>query len=764
MNAKYLMIIPFLMVGIIMVNAQKKVSVPKTKRNASNNVTDTTKVSPTTAASGSNRNIMLSAVSNTDARSINIGIPEKVGGMVIFENDLPIVIYQNVEYPGRSWKANASMERVGLLQPDKVLTGTNIAGYGVNSYTKLGGENTKVAGSITANSFGLYNGDINVSGPISNKNKWYYSVGAYYVSDPGSTTHSGFNYFADKTTMYNVGITKRFKRGEISILYKYANSTANTNYAIFTYGHNGSITPLSGFKMGSDSYMINSGKLRYLNPITGEYYWASLGETNNAATKVNNIDVVGKYDFGKNWNLKYTFRYHIADVSVLRYNCTSIATATAANGFTDLYGNSYAGDVQTVFTGNLNGTDLTTIQGRVDLTKKLKSHLFSISAYGQHYDEGKDGFHNDRTYFYQAVEAQPRQLVRTSGTASSSFSYTDKYGFYNYNVGLPYHKGRENRFLITFRDDWNITKNLKIGYGLGIRDEAQHVIWSPQARTNGFMITSSTQMKTADNHWTNFIGSVNADYHFTKYFGAKLDLNYLENNIDFDSYQTNVQPLTSVSKTQIATFQLYFNHPKFNIVSGVTILGKTNNNQRLSYTNPANGVVATMNQLYDTKTLGWTTDMIVKPFKGFTLHYLLTIQNPIYKTFHFTAFGNDYSYDDNVVLGISKILQEIDPSYTTPNNKFRFWASIRTYSKQYANYTNVLYFKGWYETFCGMNYNMNKNTSFGLTVTNPFNQRGAKGTISGAELITDPTPYYGRTMVSSYIIPFNIAGSVRFNF
>ena len=105
---------------------------------------------------------------------------------------------------------------------------------------------------------------------------------------------------------------------------------------------------------------------------------------------------------------------------------------------------------------------------------------------------------------------------------------------------------------------------------------------------------------------------------------------------------------------------------------------------------------------------------------------------------------------------------EIDPSYTYKD--WRFWASFRYFSKQYANLTNALYFAERWETFGGINYKYNEHISLGATVVNFLNQRGAKGTINGAELITEPDPYYGRLLTGSYIRPFTVQASVTINF
>ena len=107
---------------------------------------------------------------------------------------------------------------------------------------------------------------------------------------------------------------------------------------------------------------------------------------------------------------------------------------------------------------------------------------------------------------------------------------------------------------------------------------------------------------------------------------------------------------------------------------------------------------------------------------------------------------------------------EIDPSYTFgKDDKWRVWASFRYYSKQFANLTNVLYFEPHWETFGGVDFNLNKNVKLSGQIVNFFNQRGAKGTINGADLITDPTPYYGTIMTGSYIMPLSGRFTVTVN-
>ena len=213
----------------------------------------------------------------------------------------------------------------------------------------------------------------------------------------------------------------------------------------------------------------------------------------------------------------------------------------------------------------------------------------------------------------------------------------------------------------------------------------------------------------------------------------------------------------------MAAFGLYYNQKNLSIVSQATYLTRNNYLSRLNLVNPSDATqsqVATV--FYDIQTLGWTTDIVATPFKGFNLHYLITFQDPVYKNYDFNAFGNNYSYNDKNVLEISKVLMEIDPSYTYKD--FKVWASFRYFSKQYANLTNALYFAPRWETFGGVNYKINKHFDIGLTAVNFLNQTGAKGTINGAELITDASAYYDQLLVGSYIRPFTLEASLNFRF
>jgi hypothetical protein len=92
------------------------------------------------------------------------------------------------------------------------------------------------------------------------------------------------------------------------------------------------------------------------------------------------------------------------------------------------------------------------------------------------------------------------------------------------------------------------------------------------------------------------------------------------------------------------------------------------------------------------------------------------------------------------------------------------WVNFRYFSKQFANLTSALSFAPRWGNFGGVNYTFNKHLNLGLTAVNFLNQTGAKGTIYGAELITDASSCYNTLMTGAYIRPFTLEASLIIKF
>ena len=705
----------------------------------------------TSSKEDNNRNVMLNAANNTSPRDVNIGLPSTVGGITILENDLPVVYFFWPELPNKTWRQSVGLERTGLLKMDQLANTMGDLGFAVNSYAQTGTKDLNIKGKFTTSNFGWLQADANVSGPIS-KNGWTYTAGAFLNYDP-STFKLGFARNVDETKIFRAGVTRYFNdnKGQITALYKYADSYNVGNYAVFQYGENGKVTELDDFRIGRDSYVVNDGKIKMKDILSGREYWASMSGNDNRS-KSHNIDIFGNYLLDNGWNFKFSTRAHFSKVKISTIIPLSIFQANASNGYTlASNGEPYSGAVGTQLAMHTPETPVTSLSGRFSLNKQLGTHNLTIGLLEQYYKV--DDFTSNRSFFFQTVGAQPQRLIGPN---------TDADGFYNYNVGGEFHSGTENKISLYATDEWKVSDNFNLSYGLHLRHHAVNGTFSMTPRAPGFTF-GPDDFKNINENWFHVAGSLNATYNITKNFGVLANFLYTEENRRLESYSQAFEPNTNKIKSPLGAFGVFWNTNWIQLISQATYLKKNNNLNRYNLVNPANSSQAqTTTVYYDIQTLGWTTDFVLKPFKGFNLHYLVTFQNPVYKKFNFNAFGKDYDYNDNNVLGVAKVLMEIDPSYSI--DKWRFWASFRYFSKQYANLTNALYFAPRWETFGGVSYTVNKNINVGATVINFLNQRGASGTINGAELITDASPYYGKLLTGTYIMPLTGQLSVNFNF
>ena len=204
------------------------------------------------------------------------------------------------------------------------------------------------------------------------------------------------------------------------------------------------------------------------------------------------------------------------------------------------------------------------------------------------------------------------------------------------------------------------------------------------------------------------------------------------------------------------------------LTSMVTYISKSNNIDQQNVTKPGTTQSKTTLLIYGIKTIGWTTSAEIHPFKGFNLHALFTYQKPTYNNYYIKSpFEGvpDLNANGNIVKEIPQILVELDPSYNVTDD-IRLWLSFRYFGKTYANLTNALYFNGRWETFGGVTWNVNKQLTVGATVVNILNQKGASGTINGAELLgkDEADKYKNYYMSGNYLRPFTVEFSATFNF
>lgn len=696
----------------------------------------------------SDRNVMLNAASaNSGPRNVNFGLPA-TSNITVLENDLPVVYFFWPEMPHNSWRMDAMTNGIKLFDLGQTAINIGDVGFSVGTYDNLGTNN--LAGNIALNSnhFGLLNGTGNISGPL-NKNGLKYSVGAFVNYDPGTykVNKTDINrYYNDQTHIFKVALTQDYKfcggSGSITAFYKYAKSKwLNSHYAPYKYHLDGSVSEIEGFKIGSDNYVVGK-KFTVRDATTGDV--VERDAFDDYGSRSHTLDLIGKNKFESGLFVNYIMRFHSARSGQYASAMTQIQEKTYTNG----QGNSVTDNLQGVLTLASKRTPILSVASLFEVGKKSGSHDWKIGLNQWMYNI--DDFITEGSFFFQTVEANPQKVTDSS------------YGF------NEYHNGTENKIALFMTDKWDVWDVLNITMGARFEYLSLNGDFIDNKDKDPTLPYLSNKRSKIKKDFFNKTFSISAVYKMTKSFGLLGEATYNEQSGHLENYSAGNDPNLKKSKISGAGFGLFYNHSLFRLVSKATYIKRDEYRTTVNFTGKA-GVPERALASYDIETIGWTTDIMATPFKNFNLHFLVTFQAPKYK--NYTGKVNfspteivDYNFNNNNVMSVSKVLMEIDPSYQW--KKLRVWGSARYFSKEYANLSNTLFFKGRWETFAGANYFFNKHLTFSANVVNLLNQRGAKSRISGADLFTaeDAKKMEGAIVSGSYIRPFTVEFGMKYRF
>lgn len=740
--------------------------------------------SDSTANKKGDRNVMLNASNSTGPRDVNIGLPASVGGTTILENGLPVVFFFWPQLPTSAWRTDASTHGFQLLNLGETALSVGDVGFSVSTFDNLGTSEFRGNGFVNSNHFGLIRNSINISGPTNIKGLKY-SAGAYTNLDPGSFKPRRVDkYYADKTHLYKFALSEDYSsswvKGTTSVLYKYANSKfIMIKNSPFIYNTNGKVKELDGFRLGRDSYYEESGQISLIDANTGQLRNRNVFD--DYGSRSNTIDLISKNTLSNGLNVNILMRYHAANSGI--YVPYNIGIDDAAQRGTDVKyeyedGTPYTGNAQGVFILASPQVPIRTFMSQFEIGEQKGTHNWRIGFQESYYNIDK--FRTETTQYYQEVAANPKKLLRYNYDNNGAWNPEGKTqssskGNYNDNMDLEYHSGHENKHALYLSDKWNVSSALELTAGARFeyhtvrgeyldKKEINPVTGLPYTTING------PKQKISDN-WFKKAFTLNVVYKMTDKFGFLAEANYNEQGGQLESYSSGVDPQLKKSKVPEAGLGLYYNHEIISLISKATYIKRDEYRSTVNFSNPNNpSQIERPMTHYDIQTLGWTTDAIIKPFKGFDLHLLLTLQSPKYKNFSGEVKFEDgtisnYDFSNNTVTGISKILIEIDPSYTY--NDVKVWASARYFSKEYMNKPNTLHFAPRWETFAGLNYKLSKNVDVNCTFVNLFNQKGVSGSISDGDLVLtkeDAAQKNNTIMAGSYIRPFTVEFGLNYRF
>ena len=726
-----------------------------------------------------NRNVMLNAASANGPREIQIGLPS--ADVNVLENGLPVTFATNPHSVNSNWRSDASHSHVGLLKISETAITTGNIGYAVNSWTKLGEKGFHGSLNYKANHFGQQEYSLNLNGSIGEN--WFYSANMYQDFDPGTFKIRSSQY-QDRTQIYKVALTRLYDkgRGELTAMYHYSNShplyTFATQSAPFIYVGDGSVKEYGKFKLGTTSYLPVDANMTYMDMRTGEIKETSLYDAE--ANRSSQFFLSNKYrwDNGMTWNI--SARYDHAHGALVYQSPMSLMNVKGNQAYNYMLitpegkHENYTGEYVQSRMSCLNSGDIDEFLLTSELIKKFSTSTLRIGMNEWLYDID---YTSNTTMYDQSVPNDGSYAVRLYDANKRD------YYFYDYNKNASeYYKGKENKLALYFTHDWDISKKLNVYYGA--RFEWQTIKGENAAVKNsagdyvgrfanfhlGATATDGTKITPADldYSWLNYDFTAALTYKMTEKFGLTGDFTYIVQHPKFENFSPATLPNTNKISVPLGRAGIYYNNKWLSLTSLISYISKTNNNSTLNLQHGQEIMAAPLT--YDIQTWGWTTDAVMRPFKGFELHALFTYQKPTYKKYETSVvFSDGYegkiNATGNIVAEVPQVLIELDPSYMiTP--KLKLWTSFRYFSKTYANINEAYYFNGHWETFGGVNWDVNKHLSLGCTVVNFLNQTGAKGSIAGAELITkeEAKDIKNCIMTGSYLRPFTVEFTANIKF
>lgn len=751
---------------------------------------DSTQVANPSKEEG-NRNVMLNAASANGPREIQIGLPS--ADVNVLENGIPVTYATNPHSVNSLWRADASLSHVGLLKISETAITTGNIGYAVNSFTQLGEKGFNGTLNYKSNHFGMQEFSLNLNGGMGKD--WFYSGSIYQDFDPG-TFKIKSTPFQDRTQIYKFALTKRYNqnRGELTAMYHYSNSHPVYMYATqsapFVYVGDGSVREFGDFSLGTTSYLPVDNEMIYRDMRTGELKKTSLYDA--VQNKGSEFTLMNNYTWDNGLNWKAIMKYDHSTGSCVYQTPMSLDKNEA--GINYMYEDAdggmkpYTGEYVQSRMSCLNRGFIDSFMFTTELSRSVGNSTWRLGVNEWYYDID---YSSATTMYDQSVPTDggyPVRLYNADYQTYADRTYGENGYYYDFNKNASeYYKGHENKLAVYFTHDWNITDKFNLYYGARLEYQALRGDNAAVLNADGNYVgrfsnyylgataPDGTQITPTpfSYDWLNYALTASATYKLNKEFGFTGDFTYITQHPKLENFAPATLPNTDKISVPLGRAGIYFNNSWLSLTSLFSYISKTNNNSTLNLqhkTAAGQTEIMAAPLTYDIQTLGWTTDVVAHPFKGFDLHFLFTYQKPTYKKYETSVeFSDGYvgkiNATGNIVAEIPQVIVEIDPSYMITKD-LKIWTSFRYFSKTYANINDAYYFNGRWETFGGLNWQVNKQLSLGCTVVNFLNQTGAKGSIAGAELVTkdEASKYAGTVMAGSYIRPFTVEFSASLKF
>ena len=712
---------------------------------------------------GGDRGVMLNAESASMPREISIGLPTGDNGATICEDG---VKHSYSFVKGRShWAGGNAYSSVGLRGLSESVIKTGDIGMVVNSFTRLGGDTHSGIFTVKSSTFGLINFDGSISGPI--KKGWYYSLGAYVNLDPTSVNAPN-RTFVDNKQIFKLALSKRWSDASIDISYKLSLSKDNLGgygEAPFYYNGDGSISEIEGYKLGRSCYFPADDKITYMDFTTGVLKTDNLGKMDDR--QIHDILVKGKYATDSGWQLNGYLHGCIAPkdnwvksvVSGIDTSVDGLLKNGKAATLED--GSSFSGKLQNRVVSIVDSKSLD-VTALFEANKAWEKHSLNLGA---------------ELYYVGQYEKTASTRIAHTVTADPQRIYLDGQSSWGHNMNSQYAEGTRLSATAYAFDDWRITDRFLLRTGLRLRPLYQNIdgasvideATAGNKKTEGFYLNNGVAKKSnVTMSKLDYAGTLYATYRLVDGLFFMGEGFYSITNKSVSYFKATKIPTLKAIGNAMGRGGIMYENKWMDATAVISYITSWNNAATVSVTKQIGGVSETHDYTaqYGIGTLGFNFDSNMH-WEGFNLHLMFTFQDPKYKNYDnvFTfsdGSTSEVSYTGNYVTGISRVMLEIDPSYSY--KAWRVWTSARYFSRQYASRTNIAYFKGRWETFGGVDYKITSDLKLSLNVVNWLFQRGPKGSIDVADTISDPSELEGYLMSGKYMRPFEVNIGVTYKF
>ena len=681
-----------------------------------------------------NRNVMLNAEDADQPRQIPLGLPAALTAS-IFENILPVSYYVWPVLPNRTWMNDVGT-RMSVMSLTETVVRSGDLGYSVDSYQIKPDTIFSGAARYSVNHFGRNLFSVYATSPLGKG--WSIMGSTHHVLDPGTFKTYAYTFQTEahsyKAALYK---TSADKNTEASLHYQYASfGFIDNNYGPFVFVGNGDVSNYHGFRLGIDSYFPDEAEnITYKDYETGEQQTRSIKDLSTTRTHQVMFNFSHNYDDGR--LLRIASKYKSGDANVFAMMVSNIVDNDRHTYFLS-DGSQYVGEkLQNRYMAYSRGFEhswLTTAEMTGQTVNNKHNWRIGANVWWN-----RSGIRTSTAVMAHEDKKSPQLLYKRQDDGRLMPSW-------NYNTGGEYYDGHELKTALYLNDDWQLTSRFLLSAG---------------ARLQWFKIggCAANNTRFGSNHFTPS-AILQGRYTLTKGVGLTATALYLQKRRVLENYGGKQIPDDIPINFYMNRIGAYWNNSWLKLTSELFFIKRTNSHFRTQFYRVVDGKEETVTVpiVYDIQTTGWITDALLTPFRGFSLHCMLTIQNPIYKDFLLRAVFSDgeqvIDVSNNILTDLSQLLLELDPSYQI--KQWRFWLSFRYLGKRYLNKTNSLYYKPRWETFGGIDFTLNPKVRFSLNVVNILNQKGPNGRIPSSDLLlpSEAYKYENFPMAGGYIRPF----------